>query len=165
MTLYIPANITNIIFEYYAQMNDHRWATFIGVKTGENKRRVNKYSTKYDNINKLLEHKQKNLVHNINIDVDIMRYGEIINSYNTIGTCICLKTDNIIDRKIIVPISYMYIEFIDENNYKYNCFYSISRRCALRNRYHIYQDGNIHSILIDYGNFDKTHYSITLEKY
>jgi len=165
MTLYIPANVTNIILEYYSQMNDLRWAPFVDVKTGETKRRVNKYSTKYDNINKLLEHRKKNLVHNININVEIMRYGEIIDSYNTIGTCICLKIEHISDYKTMIPISDLYIEFIDKYNNKYYVFYSIIGRFALRNKYDIYKHDNIHSSLIDYGNDDTRHYLLTLEKF
>ncbi len=165
MSLYIPSNVINIIFEYYAQLNDLRWAPFVDVKTGATKRRVNKYSTKYDNINKLLEHRQKNLVHNINIDVDIMGYGEIIDSYNTIGTRICLKIEHISDYRTMIPILDSYIEFIDKYNNKYSVFYSTIGRLALRNKYDIYEDGNIYGILIDYSNFDKTHYSITLEKF
>jgi hypothetical protein len=165
MSLYIPANVTNIILEYYAQINDLCWDPFVDVKTGETKRRVNKYSTKYDNINKLLEHRQKNLVHNITIDVEIMRYGEIIDSYNTIGTRICLKIEDISDYRNNIKIIDSYIEFIDKYNNKYSVFYSAIGRLALRNKYDIYEDGNIYGILIDYGNFDKTHYSLILEKF
>jgi hypothetical protein len=165
MSLHIPSNVINIIFEYYAQLNDLQWAPFVDSKTGETKYRVNKYSTKYYNIDKLLEHRQKNLVHNIKIDVELMRYAEIIDRYNTIGTCICLKIEHISDYKTIVPILDLYIEFIDKYNNKYYVFYSTIGRCALRNKYDIYQDGNLHSTLIDYGNYDKKHYLLTLEKF
>ena len=165
MTLYIPANVTNNIFKYYSQMNDLRWAPFVDIKTGETKRRVNKYSTKYDNINKLLEHRQKNLVHNIIINVEIMHYGEIIDSYNTTGTYICLKIEHSSDYINNIQILDSYIEFIDKYNNKYSVFYSTIGRLALRNKYDIYQDGNLHSTLIDYGNFDKKHYLLTLEKF
>jgi hypothetical protein len=165
MSLNIPSNVINIIFEYYAQMNDLQWAPFVDLKTGETKNRVNKYSTKYDDINKLLEHRKKNLVNNIKITVEIMHYGEIIDRYYAKGTCICLKIEDISDYRNNIKIFDSYIEFIDKYNNKYCVFYSTIGRCVLRNKYDIYQDGNIHSTLINYENFDNKHYLLTLEKF
>ena len=54
MSLHIPSDVANIILEYYAQMRDMKWAPFIEPKTGKLKWKTNKYSAKYDNINKLL---------------------------------------------------------------------------------------------------------------
>lgn len=169
MTLYIPDDIVNIIFEYYAQMHDLRWAPFIDVKTGKTKKRVNKYSTKYNNINKLLEHRSKNLVHAINIDVDITRYGETIDSYSTIGTSICLKSKYLNNSRF--QSLTLYVEFIDKYNFKNYAFYSITLFTLIpgismidRVEYYNYQDGNIHST-INCEIFDKTHYSLVLEKF
>jgi hypothetical protein len=163
MSLHIPSNVTNIIFEYYAQMNDLQWAPFVDVKTGEIKNRVNKYSTKYDNINKLLEHRKKNLVDNIKIDVAIMSYDEIIDRYHTTGTCICLKIEHISDYKNMISILDLYLEFIDKYNNKCYVFYSVIGKHSIRN-YDIYQYGNKHGNLIEYVNFAKKHY-LTLKQF
>ena len=56
MSLHIPSDVANIIFEYYAQMRDLKWTPFIEPKTGKLKWKANKYSAKYDNMNKLLEY-------------------------------------------------------------------------------------------------------------
>lgn len=166
MSLYIPANITNIIFEYYSQMNNLRWTPFVDVKTGKLKWIVNKYSAKYDNINKLIKHRQENLLQEIYIDVAIVRNGETIDFYNTIGTSISIKTKFVVNKyQIIIPISYFYIEFTDEYNFKYSMFCSLYGRSIKKIEYEVYQDGNIHSNLIDILIFGKTNYSLVLEKY
>lgn len=162
MTLYIPANITNIIFEYYAQMNDHRWATFIDVKTGENKRRVNKYSTKYDNINRLLKDRISNLVDIININVSVVSNNEIIDNYNTIGTSITMYRE-FIDIYCTPRLTYM--EFIDEYNFKYYVFCSPVFASSRSNKYDIYQDGNIYSSLINIRYINKNSCLLVMEKF
>jgi len=35
MSLHIPSDITNIIFDYYAQLKDLKWTPFIDGKTGK----------------------------------------------------------------------------------------------------------------------------------
>jgi hypothetical protein len=169
MTLYIPADITNIILEYYAQLNDLLWAPFVDVKTGELKRRLNKYSTKYDNINKLIEYRQNNLINDINIDVIVHNNGEETDFYNTVGTCIYTKI-KVCKFNMIIPISNLYIEFTDEYNFKYSVFcstYGSSLRRIDNNdiSYDVYQDSNLHSTLTSMRIFDKTTFTLVLEKF
>jgi hypothetical protein len=167
MSLDIPSDVANIILEYYAQMRDMKWAPFIEPKTGKLKWKVNKYSAKYDNINKLLKHRKDNLPHGISFDIDIVRNGETIDTYNTIGTSICLKIEHYInDYQVIIPISKLYIDFIDEFGFKHSLFCSIFGRSTLRRfDYDVYQDGNIHSTLLDIHIFNKNSYSLVIEKY
>jgi hypothetical protein len=167
MSLHIPADIVNIIFEYYAQIRDMKWLPFIDVKTGKLKWKVNKYSAKYDNINKLLKYRKDNLMHNISIDVNIMRYDEQVDTYNTQGTCACLNIEYYAnDYQVIIPISKLYIEYFDEDKFKHSLFCSIFGRSTLRRfDYDVYQDGNNHSTLIDISKFSNNCYALTLEKY
>lgn len=167
MTLYIPSEITNIILEYYAQLANLKWQPFIHQKTGKLKWKVNKYSTKYDYINKLIEHKKDNLVRNISIDVSQVMGSEIINAYFTRGTCICLKIENRVSQcHLIYPISEIYINFNDDHGYKNSLFCSIIKKSTLcKSNYDIYQDGNIYSILKDLHSFDDISFTLIIEKY
>lgn len=47
--IHIPHEITNLIFDYYAQLTDMRWRPFIDCNTGKLKWRINKHSTKFKN--------------------------------------------------------------------------------------------------------------------
>jgi hypothetical protein len=167
MSLHIPSDISNIILEYYAQLKDLKWVPFVEPKTGKLKWKVNKYSAKYDNINKLLEFRKNNLLKDISFDIDIVRNGETIDRYNTIGTCIYLKKIHFVNKhKAIVLITQLYIEYIDEDNFKHSLFCSIYGRSILcRFDYDVYQDGNIHSTLIDFYIFNKNAYSLVIQKY
>ena len=98
MSIYIPADVTNLIFEYYAQMRDMEWTPFIDVKTGKLIWKVNKYSAKYDNMNKLLKHRKDNLRHDISINVSLVYNIETISLYNTTGSCIVLRTYNYVNK-------------------------------------------------------------------
>jgi hypothetical protein len=171
MSLHIPSDVSNIILEYYAQLQDLQWTPFIEPKTGKLKWKANKYSTKYNNMNKLLKHRKDNLCHDISIDVDIVRNGFTTDRYRKLGTCIYLKTkynvESFVDNyQIIIPKSCLYIEYVDQDNFKHSLFCSIFGRSTLRRfDYDIYQDGNIHSILLDFRKFDNSTYSLVIEKY
>jgi hypothetical protein len=167
MSLHIPADISNIIFEYYAQLQDLQWTPFIDPKTGKLKWKVNKYSAKYDNMNKLLEFRKDNLRHDIDIHINIMRAGELLEDYNALGTRTYLKKIHFANKyKVILLITQLYIEYVDEDNFKHSLFCSIYGRSSLRRfDYDVYQDGNIHSSLIDFRKFDNSNYSLVIEKY
>jgi len=168
MTTYIPSDVSNHILMYYAQIRNMKWVPFIDIKSGKLIWKVNKYSTKYDNINKILKHRKDNVRHDISIDINIMINGEIIGFYNKIGTCICVKIQkkNFVNQYQIIPITHLYMEYNDENNFKYSIFFSIFGRSTLiRFDYNVYQDSNIYSTLIDISKISKTSYSIFLEKY
>jgi len=53
--------------------------------------KMNKYSAKYDTLNKLLKHRQQNLLRDIAIGIAVVRNGETNDYYNTIGRSICIK--------------------------------------------------------------------------
>jgi hypothetical protein len=167
MSLHIPADVSNIILEYYAEMRDMKWVPFVDPKTGKLKWKINKYSSKYDNMNKLLEFRKDNPLDDINIDVDILRSGELLEDYNAQGTCICLKKIHFVNKyQVILLITQLYIEYVDEDNFKHSLFCSIFGRSTLRRfDYDIYQDGNIHSTLLDIHRFNKNSYSLVIEKY
>ncbi len=166
MALYIPSDVTNIIFEYYAQLQNMKWIPFIDVKSGKLQWKVNTYSAKYNNINKLLKHRKQNLPNDIIIDISVVMGGETIDMYNRLGKCICLKKEQYINKyQMIIPISKLYIEYTDENSI-YSIFCLIFGRSTLRRfDYEIYQDGNIHSNLLDIRKFGYNAYSIIIEKY
>lgn len=54
----LPTDVINIILEYYSQLRekDMKWTPFIETTTGKLKWKVNKHSTKYDNIKQTLRH-------------------------------------------------------------------------------------------------------------
>lgn len=167
MTTYIPADISNIILDYYSQVRDMKWTPFIEPKSGKLKWKVNKYSAKYDNINKLLKHRKNHLRHDISIDINILANRVTLDLYNTIGTCIVLKIEYIVTKyQMVIPKTYLYIEYFDTNEFKYSIFCSIFGRSTLyRFDYDVYQDNNIHSMLIDVHKFGNNHYLLVLEKY
>lgn len=168
MSTYIPSEITNIILEYYAQLNNLKWQPFIDQKTGKLKWKVNKYSLTYENINKLLEHKKNNLVSNISIDVSLEMGGETINFYDTIGTCISLKHEYFPSTKYkYIPRSILYISFPDDYGFKNYIFCSVVGKSTLLGRmYHdIYQDDNNYGIITYLSSFNSTTYSIVIEKW
>jgi hypothetical protein len=166
MSLHIPADVSNIIFEYYAQIQDMKWVPLIDIKTGKLKWKVNSHSAKYDNITKLLKHKKDNLQCNILIEVCVVNNDiEINNYYDTTGTYICLKKEHYVNNyEMIIPIYKLYIEFINEYGIKHSVFCS-TLRSLRRPNYDVYQDGNIHSILIDFCEYNKNCYSLAIEKY
>jgi len=49
----LPSDVTNIILEYYSQLNNMKWQPFIETSSGKLKWKVNKYSIKYRNINRI----------------------------------------------------------------------------------------------------------------
>lgn len=163
----LPTDVINIILEYYSQIRDMKWHPFIDNKTGQLKWKVNRYSAKYDNIHKLLKHRKDNLRHDINIDINIVANGVAIDLYNTIGTCIVLKIEHIVTKyQMVIPKTHLYIEYFDTNEFKYSIFCSIFGRSTLRRfDYDVYQDNNIHSMLIDIHKFSRNNYSLVLEKY
>jgi len=166
MSFYLPTDVVNIIFQYYSQLNDTKWSPFIDIKTGDLKRTVNKYSAKYDNINKILQHKQKSPINNISVDIDVTQNGEIINSYNTTGTSVFVATRYIVTYyQLIIPILYFYIEFKDEHGFNCTVFCPKNTAYCEKFKFDVYQDGAIHSKLIDIHTFSKTTYSVALEKY
>lgn len=167
MSLHIPSDVSNIIFEYYAQIRDMKWIPFIDPKTGKLKWKVNKYSAKYNNMNKLLEFRKDNPLNDINIDIDIVRSGELLEGYNALGTCIYLKKIHFVNKyQVILLITQLYIEYVDEDNFKHSLFCSKFGRSTLRRfDYDVYQDGNIHGTLLDIHIFDKNAYSLVIEKY
>ena len=52
----LPTDVINIILDYYSQLRerDMKWMPFIDTTTGKLKWKVNKNSTKYDNIKQTL---------------------------------------------------------------------------------------------------------------
>lgn len=164
MTLHIPSDVANIILEYYAQIRGMKWAPFIEPKTGKLKWKTNKYSAKYDNMNKLLKHKKDNLRLDKNIEIVIVQHNQLIYRFNTIGTSICLKKDYYMN-SILYPIHHLYIECVDESNVKYSTFCSTSRTGPIyKLDYNVYSDSNIHSTLISILSFDMNSLSLILEK-
>lgn len=172
----LPTDVINIILDYYSQLreSDMKWTPFIETTTGKLKWKVNKNSTKYDNIHKLLTHRKDHIRHDISIDINIVANSVTLDSYNTIGTCIVLQIEYIEHNyqfiehnyQMIVPKTYLYIEYFDINKFKYSTFYSIFGRSTLRRfDYDVYQDNNIHSMLIDIHKFGNNYYSLVLEKY
>lgn len=124
MSSYIPSDIINIIFDYYAQLKNMYWTPFIYNKTGKIGWKFNKYSKKISNINKLLNYRGENLKRNVNIEIDVLYENELINYYNTTGYFIKLREYYILN----TLITDIYIEFIDENNFKNYLFCSITKR-------------------------------------
>lgn len=168
MSLYIPSEVANIIFEYYAQIRDLKWTPSIDIKTGKLKWKTNKYSAKYDNMNKLMKHRNDNIYKDISLSIHQIRGHATINYYNTFGTIIYLKKTHYVNRyQIIVAKSTIYVEFIDEHGFKNSFFYS-TELSLRKSQYDVYQDGNIHSILYDFDKcselFDNE-YSLVIEKY
>jgi hypothetical protein len=165
MSFYIPSDITNIIFDYYAQLKDLKWKPFIDGKTGKLKWKINKYSAKYDTLNKLMKHKKDNLPDDVSFDIDVLRDdGERIYTYNAIGTSIYLKTEYYVNCfKASIPVSNLYIQFTDDFGFKHSLFCSICGRSSLRRfDFDVYQDGTIHSILIDIIRVNINAYSLVI---
>jgi hypothetical protein len=149
-----------------------KWVPFIDVKNGKLKWKVNKHSAKYDNMNKLLNHRKDNPSHDISIGVFQMKDRETIDYYNTIGTIIYLKKTHFVNRyQMIVYRSTRYFEFIDNYGFKNSFFCSMGLLSLCKKDYDVYQDGLIHSILCNmecyeesYENYNNT-YRICIEKY
>jgi hypothetical protein len=164
MTLYIPSDVANIILEYYAQIRGMKWVPFIEPKTGKLKWKTNKYSAKYDNMNKLLKHKKDNLRLDKNIEIIMVENYQTIDRFNTTGTSICLKTDYYMNKEYY-PIHKFYIEYVDESNVKYSTFCSSSAIGPVyKLDYNVYQDSNMHSTLINILSLDMNSLSLILEK-
>ena len=82
---------------------------------------------------------QQNLLRDISIGLAVVRNGETIDYYNTIETSICIKTNYVVNKyQIIIPISYFYIEFTDEYNFKYLIFYSLYGSSIQKIDYDVY---------------------------
>jgi hypothetical protein len=114
-----------------------------------------------------MKHKKNNLPDVVSFDIDVVRNGEIIDTYNAIGTSICLKIIHFVNiYQVIIPISKLYIEFTDEFGFKHSLFCSIFGRSSLRRfDFDVYQDGNIHSTLIDFRKVSSNAYSLVIEKF
>jgi hypothetical protein len=163
MSLHIPSDVANIIFEYYAQMRDLKWTPFIEPKTGKLKWKANKYSAKYDNMNKLLEFRKDNLRKDKNIEIIMVQNYQTIDRFNTTGTSICLKTDYYMNIDYY-PIHQLYIEYVDESNIKYSTFCSSSGIGPIyKLDYNVYRDRSIHSKLISMLSLDMDSFSLILE--
>jgi hypothetical protein len=164
MSLHIPSDVANIIFEYYAQIRDLKWVPFIEPKTGKLKWKMNKYSAKYDDMNKLLKHRKDNLRNDKNIEIILVQNYQTIDRFNTTGTSICLKTDYYMGIEYY-PIHKFYIEYVDEYNVKYSIFCSSSTIGAIyKLDYTVYRDSIIHSTLINMLSLDMNSLSLILEK-
>jgi hypothetical protein len=167
MSLHIPSDIANIILEYYSQMRDMKWVPFIDVKNGKLKWKVNKHSAKYDNMNKLLKHREVYPCQDISIRATNVG-SETINDYNTIGTIICLKKPYLVNQyQMLYPICTIYVEFIDNYGFKNSFFCSIklvSLFSLCKKEYDVYQDGHIRSMLYDF-QYENNTYSLIIAKY
>ena len=164
MSLHIPSDVANIIFEYYAQMRDIKWVPFIEPKSGKLKWKMNKYSAKYDNMNKLLMYRKDNLRLDKNIEIILVQNYHTTDRFNTTGTSICLKTDYYMNKEYY-PIHQLYIECVDESNVKYSTFCSTSRiGPTYKLDYNVYTDSNIHSMLTSILSLDTNSLSLILEK-
>ena len=161
----LPSDITNMILDYYSQLRDMKWVHFIDPSSGKLSWKVNKYSTQYDNINKMLKHRKDHLREEINIDVDMIFSREEIDMYNVSGTCICLSTKYVItNHKLIFPLSYFYIEY-EYDNSRYTTFCSTIRILKFYRHYDVYQDNYLFCSLNKLYKIDKSSYILYLEKY
>ena len=117
MLQHIPGDVTNIILDYYSQLRDLKWVPFIDSKTGKLLWKVNKYSIKYEYMNKLLKNKTENHIGMIDIDIFIRSNNPLINQYSTIGSVIPLKTEYYVNKwNVIKRTTILYFEFIDDDN-------------------------------------------------
>lgn len=108
MSLYIPADITNIIFEYLSHLKDMKWTPFIDSKTGKLKWKVNKFCSKnialiYNNI---ISFNKYCLKEQIQLVIIIQNNDQIINQYMATGIITNFKSG-------------FNIEFTDENYFTY----------------------------------------------
>jgi hypothetical protein len=167
MSIYIPCHIANIILEYYAQMKQLKWIPFIDAKTGKLIWKVNKYSIKYANINNMIAFRKYNSPHDINININITRENDEIDSFNIIGKCICVNKKYCMNKSTsaLSVIREIYIEYIDQDNFNHALFCSVLRKKARMRRYDVYQDGVIYSLLVSLTLFNGIEYSIVLDKY
>jgi hypothetical protein len=167
MSLYIPSDITNIIFEYYAQMRDMKWFPFIDVKTGKLIWKVNKYSTNYNYVNNVLKYRKSNEKQDMNIYVELHNDFAVIDIYETHGILIPLKKEYIVNKwNVITPKTTMYLEFTDQNNNTYNIMYTVIYRSALfRLNYDIYMDNTIFGELFEHHDFQENNITISMYKY
>lgn len=167
MSLQLPADVSNIIFDYYAQLRDLKWCPFIDGKTGKLIWKVNKYSAKYDNIHKTLKYRKDNLRENITVYIEIMKNNEIINSFCTPGTCVTFRTAYIIKNydtyaQVLRSSNRSYIQYSYPCNSVHSLFYSSGVRSF---GIDIYQDGNIYANLIEITQFIENEYLLVFETY
>lgn len=167
MLQHIPGDVTNIILDYYAQLRDLKWIPFIDLKTGKLLWKVNKYSTKYEYMNKCLKYEKENRKTYLDLDIIVERSNMMLYTYYTIGHVIPLKTDYYVDKwNMIKRKTYLYFEFKDEDNYTHYVFCGVNGHSALiRNDYQVYLDnaifGNIGRIYI----FGENTFALYLDKY
>ena len=170
----LPSDILNLILEYYSQLRDMKWTPFIDDTTGKLIWKVNKYSAKYDNINKLLDYRKYALIHaihDIQLDIELIHNrNEIDLYYSELGTIKYLKTYHPVNKyQMIIPTSYVYIEYcIEDSNY--------SLFCSLRNNItnlgyknthdvDVYQDNNIYAKVNELRRLGTDAFHLTIEKY
>ena len=163
----LPADVINIILEYYSQMRDMKWRPFIENKTGQLKWKVNKYSANYHYLNNVLEYRKSNDKEIVNMYVELHNDFAVFDIYDTYGTIIPLKKEYIVNKwNVITPKTTMYIEFTDEHNNKYNIMYAVFYRSTLfRLDYDIYVDNTIFGELFEFHNFGNNNITMSMYKY
>lgn len=163
----LPADVINIILEYYSQMRDMKWRPFIENKTGQLKWKVNKYSTNYHYLNNVLEYRKSNDKQIVNMYVELHNDFAVFDIYDTYGTIIPLKKEYIVNKwNVVTPKTTMYIEFTDEHNNKYNIMYAVFYRNTLfRLDYDIYVDNTIFGELFEFHNFGNNNITMSMYKY
>ena len=92
MTIYIPSDVTNLILEYYSQLRNMKWRPFIDDKTGKLIWKINKYSAKYDNINKVSNYRKNNPSCDIPLLIKHSNNNNVTIYENIIGNIIYLKS-------------------------------------------------------------------------
>jgi hypothetical protein len=163
----LPADVINIILEYYSQMRDMKWRPFIENKSGQLKWKVNKYSTNYHYLNNVLEYRKSNDKQIVNMYVELHNDFAVFDIYDTYGTIIPLKKEYIVNKwNVVTPKTTMYIEFTDEHNNKYNIMYAVFYRSTLfRLDYDIYVDNTIFGELFEFHNFGNNNITMSMYKY
>lgn len=167
MSLYIPADVINIIFEYYAEIRDLKWCPFIDAKTGKLIWKVNKYSTNYNYVNNVIQYRQSNEKQDMNIYVELHNDFAMVDMYETYGTLILLKKEYIVNKwNVVTPKTTMYLEFTDEHNNTYNIMYAVFYKSTLfRLDYDIYTDNTIFGELFEYHDFQENNITVSMYKY
>lgn len=167
----LPSDVLNLILEYYSQMRDMKWTPFIDDKSGKLAWKVNKYSAKYDNIDKLLKFRKNNLKCDVLLDIELIHNRNEIDWYESIiGTIIYLKTVYHVNKyQMIEPTSYIYIEYYVEDC-KHSIFcplgYNITNLWYKKTHYDdVYQDTNIYAFVNEFRRLGTHAYQLTIEKY
>jgi hypothetical protein len=172
-TLNFPSDIKNIILDYWSQLNNRKWSPFIESKNEKLIWKVNKYSSKYKNINCMLIYKKHNPIKNIYVDVHMLNGIEISDRiYGTLGTILPLKRVYIVNKwDIIVSCDAYYMQFII-GKYLYSVFYIAKYNYIFKNEYDIYINEYIENTENTlYGTFeyvtgiDENLYAIEIRRY